>query len=139
MKRLLRVVKVTRIFKLNEVLNDIQSGVVDEDILGKYRISPKQLGRIYCKLFYGGHLTKGDMVRRIEMRRGRDASYIPYAELQDTGQIYECLTCGYSSALHFSVCPRCQQLNLRRLVRPRTDFDLNAEALIANSSYQSAP
>jgi len=138
MKRLLRVTKVTRVLKLKDILTDIQFGVPDEDILGKYRITGKQLGRIYCKLFYAGHLTEGDMVRRIEMRCGRDASYIPYAELQESNRVYECLTCGYSSTLHFSACPRCQQLNLRRLSMRRADYSSTAESQLVNLPYQPA-
>lgn len=139
MRRLLRVTKVTRVLKLNEIITDIRLGVPDESILRKYRITRKQLGRVYCKLFYAGYLTREDMVRRIEMRHGKDSSYIPYAELQESNRIYECLTCGYSSTLHFSACPRCQQLNLRRLTRPRADFSSTAESLLVNFPYQPAP
>ena len=77
MKKLLRITKTTRVFRLKEMLNDIRSGVADEDILGKYRISHKQLGRIYSKLFYEGHLTKRDIVRRVGMRAGKDSSGHP--------------------------------------------------------------
>jgi hypothetical protein len=139
MRKLLRISKVTRVFRLKELLNDVHSGVEDDDILDKYRITRKQLGRIYSKLFYGGHLTERDIVRRIAMRGGKDSSYIPYAEFQGSNQIYECLTCGFSSMLHFSACPRCQQLNLRRLSRRQDDSIANTEALLAHFYYQMAP
>jgi len=138
MKKLLRITKTTRVFRLKEMLNDIRSGVADEDILGKYRISHKQLGRIYSKLFYEGHLTKRDIVRRVGMRAGKDSSYIPYAEFEASDYVYECLTCGFSSMHHFSACPRCQQLNLRRLSR-REDNSTTREDVLAHFFYQMVP
>lgn len=138
MRKLLRITKITRIFRLKEILNDIHSGVEDEDILSKYRINQMQLSRIYSKLFYGGHLTKRDILRRIHMRSGMDSSYIPYAEFESSDYVYECLTCGFSSMHHFSVCPRCQQLNLRRLNR-REDTSAAAQSLLTHFLYSATP
>jgi rubrerythrin len=118
MRKLVKVTKITRVFKVGEVLNDILTEMSDEELLEKYRISTKQLEKVYCRLFYGGFLTSEDMIRRIELRHGKDASHIPFAELPDSGVTYECSICGFISSQHFSTCPRCRQLNLRRLTKP---------------------
>jgi len=117
MRKLVKVTKISRVFKAAEILDDILAGMSDEELLEKYRININQLEKIYCKLFYGGFLTKDDMIRRIDARRGKDASHIPFAELPDSAVTYECAICGFTSSQHFSACPRCRQLNLRRLTR----------------------
>jgi hypothetical protein len=117
MRKLVKVTKITRVFKVAEILKDILTEVSDEQLLRKYRINFKQLEKIYCRLFYGGFLTKDDMVRRIELRHGKDACHIPFAELPNSSATYECAICGFASSQHFSACPRCRQLNLRRLTK----------------------
>jgi len=117
MKKVLKVTKVTRLLKISEILPDILSGLSDEDLLEKYRLNWEQLRKIYSKLFYGGFMTKGDLLRRIELREGQDASHIPFVEIEPRGAVYECLICGFNSEFHFSECPRCRQVNLRRLTR----------------------
>ena len=137
MRKLVKVTKITRVFRVAEILNDILTDMSDEDLLKKYRINMKQLGKIYCKLFYGGFLGKDDIVRRVELRHGKDASYIPFAEIQDGDVTYECVVCGFASPLHFSTCPRCQQLNLRRLTRPSRNVPRSTASVYATRAYQS--
>lgn len=137
MRKLVKVTKITRVFRVAEILNDIFAEVSDEELLKKYRINLKQLGKIYCKLFYGGFMGKDDMVRRVELRHGKDASYIPLAEIQDADVTYECVVCGFASPLHFSTCPRCQQLNLRRLTRPSRNVSRSTASVSATRVYQS--
>jgi predicted amidophosphoribosyltransferase len=117
MRKLVKVTKITRVFRVAEILGDLLTEATDEELLEKYKINLKQLEKIYCRLFYGGFLDKDDMIRRIELRLGKDASHIPFAELPDAGATYECEICGFASSQHFSACPRCRQLNLRRLTR----------------------
>lgn len=117
MRKLLRVTKVTRVMKIADILRDVLSDLSDEDLLEKHDLSWRQLEKIYTKLFYGGYLSKAELARRVELRRGRDASHIPFVDLECSDMLYLCEICGYSSPLHFSTCPRCRQVNLRRLTR----------------------
>ena len=121
-KKVVTFTKTTRLLKVSEVLDDMLAGVQDEELLHKYCLTWKQLHKVYSKLFYGGYLSKMEMVWRIELRSGGDASHIPVADIEESRDSYECLTCGFSSSLHFSECPRCRQINLRRLVRVRRIF-----------------
>jgi len=115
MKKIVTVTKVTRVLKLVDILNDILSDMGDEELLAKYGLSWRQLEKVYSKLFYGGLLAKEDMIRRMELRCGRDASHIPFVEIEDMGRVYECEVCGFASPFHFTSCPKCRQVNLRRL------------------------
>jgi hypothetical protein len=135
MRKLVTVTKITRVFRVAEILNDILADASDEELLMKYRITLKQLGKIYCKLLYGGFVGKDDMVRRVELRHGKDASYIPFAEIQGSDVTYECAVCGFASPLHFSTCPRCQQLNLRRLTRPSRNVPRSPAKVYATRAY----
>ena len=114
-KKVIKVIKVITVLKVSEILGDILSDITDEELLEKYGLCWNQLEKVYCKLFYGGFLGKDQLQRRSCLRAGRGASHIPLAEIDDPGRIYECLICGYTSTLHFSACPRCCQINLRRL------------------------
>ncbi len=115
MKKILRVIKTTRLVKIRDILADIFADVSDENLMEQYDLSWEQLGKIYSKLFYGGFLTREDLEKRIELRSGKDASHIPLAEIHGDNHMYRCTICGYISHLHFSACPRCRQINLRKL------------------------
>ncbi len=117
MKKIMTMTKIVRTFKVREILRDMLTDMTDEALLRKHALSWKQLGKIYTKLFYGGYLSDKDLLARIELRRGKDASHIPLVQIDSAGTAYECLVCGYISASHFSQCPRCSQINLRRLTR----------------------
>jgi hypothetical protein len=117
MRRVLTVTKTTRVLRVKELLADLLGDVVDELILMKHRITLKQLEKIYSKLYYGGYLSRDDLERRVHLRQGRDASHIPFAEMEERGTLYQCGICGFVSPLHFSTCPRCREINLRRLTR----------------------
>jgi hypothetical protein len=114
-KKVVKVTKITKVLKVSEILGDILSDVTDEELLEKYDLGWKQLEKVYCKLFYGGFLGRDQLRRRSRLRAGKPTSHIPLAEIEDPGRVYECLICGYTSRLHFSACPRCRQINLRRL------------------------
>lgn len=117
MKKRLIVTKTTRVLKVVDILRDMQSSVSDEEILERHSLSWSQLEKVYAKLFYGGYLGKDELMRRIELRSGRNCSHIPLVDIYDTDEVYLCEVCGYISGLHFSLCPRCRQINLRRLSR----------------------
>jgi len=117
MKRVLRVTKVTKVLRIKDLLRDMLLGMSDEDLMNKHALRWTQLEKIYRKLYYGGHLGKAELLRRIEMRVGKNVSHIPFAEIEDSGIIYRCEICGFTSPLHFSTCPRCHEINLRRLTR----------------------
>lgn len=117
MKRMLTVRKTTRVLRIKDLLADLLGDVVDELILMKHKITLKQLEKVYARLYYGGYLSREDLARRIDLRQGRDASHIPFAEIEEARSLYECRICGFLSPLHFSTCPRCGEVNLRRLTR----------------------
>lgn len=117
MKKRLVVTKTTRVLKVADVLGDMLSDMSDEDIVEKYSLSWKQLEKVYAKLFYGGFLRKSELMRRVELRGGKGCSHIPLVDIHDADKLYQCEICGYLSVFHFSECPRCRQINLRRLVR----------------------
>lgn len=117
MKKRLIVTKTTRLLKVADILRDMQSSMSDEELLERHSLSWSQLEKVYSKLFYGGHLGKDELMRRIELRSGKDCSHIPLVDIYDADEVYLCEVCGYISGLHFSLCPRCRQINLRRLSR----------------------
>ena len=123
MKKILRVTKTTRLVKIREILADMFADVSDENLMKQYDLSWDQLGKIYCKLFYGGFLTTEDLEKRIELRSGQDASHIPLADIYGDNHMYQRTICGYISHLHFSACPRCHQINLRKLSKRSAGSD----------------
>jgi hypothetical protein len=117
-KKLVRVTKITKVIRVSEILRDMLEDISDEELLEKYQIGWIQLGKVYGKLFYGGFIGKREMRRRIDLRAGRDTSHIPFVEIKGSASMqYECVECGFKSSLHFSTCPRCRKVNLRRLRR----------------------
>jgi len=115
MLKIVRVTKITRLIRLSEILADIKSDTTDEKIAEKYRLTWSQMARAYSKLFHEGFLAVEDLRRRLAMRSGKAASHIPLVQMDDSAARYECFFCGFVSPFHFSACPRCQALNLRRL------------------------
>jgi len=114
-KKIVTLTKTTRLIKVADVLGDILSGVPDEELLLKYSLNWKQLNKVYSKLYYGGYVSEEEMALRIEMRSNGDVSHIPAVNVEHSRGFYECKTCGFSSVFHFSECPNCKQINLRRL------------------------
>jgi hypothetical protein len=133
MRRIIKVTKVTRMVRIADVLNDILTDVHDEDLLEKHNLTWKQLQKVYAKLFHAGYLEREDMERRIELRCGRDPSHIPFAEILHSEALYECEVCGYWSIFHFTICPRCSQINMRRLTRP-----MPRKRLVVSRAHYSA-
>jgi len=117
MKKRLVVTKTTRVLKVADIVSDMRAGMSDEDLLQKHSLTWKQLEKVYSKLFYGGFLGKGELMRRVELRDGQSCAHIPLVDIHAAGDAYQCEVCGYISGLHFSMCPRCRQVNLRRLSR----------------------
>jgi ribosomal protein L40E len=127
MKKYLTVKKVTRVLRIADIVRDMLSDVTDEELLEKYSLDWTQLRKVYCKLFYGGVLTKEQLVRRVELRSGSDSSHIPLADIEEVDRVYTCEVCGFASPWHFSACPRCHQVNLRRLkISSAGSFDPSA-------------
>lgn len=115
MLKITRITKVTRLIKLSYILADLKSDASDEEIAEKYGLTWTQMARAYSKLFHGGFLGKEDLGRRLAMRSGKASSHIPLVQISDSARQYECHFCGFRSRFHFSACPRCQAVNLRRL------------------------
>ena len=142
MKKKLQITKTTKLIRISEIVRDIKSSTSDEDLLDKYQITWKQLNSIYCKLFYGGQISREDLMKRVEMRDGARVSHIPLVWIDDPATIYKCGVCGYESGSHFSECPRCHQFNLRKLHRRRTPEKAARRKLRPNSAvvsgYQAA-
>jgi hypothetical protein len=72
---------------------------------------------VYSRLFHAGYLCSEDLLDRLEMRGDADCSHIPLLRLTDSESQYECSFCGFYSTMHFTECPRCRRVNLRRLTR----------------------
>jgi hypothetical protein len=117
MKRVLRVTKTTRVLKIKDILHDLLSNVTDEELSQRHNLRWEQLEKVYAKLYYSGYLGKEDLQRRIDLRGGKDIGHIPFSEIENSGTVYECTMCGFLSPLHFSTCPRCREVNLRRLTK----------------------
>ncbi len=111
--------KVTRVLKVSDLVRDITSDATDEELMAKHNLDWRQLTKTYSRLYHGGFISQETLAYRVELRGGRDASHIPLADLGDTPRQYECRTCGFASASHFTNCPRCHEINLRRLSRRR--------------------
>lgn len=117
MKKIVTITKVTKLIKVREITQDLRSEQSDEEVMLKYKLNWKQLEKVYEKLFYGRYLTEKDLIRRIEMRYGKDSSHIPLVRLVGPDAAYECEVCGFGSNYHFSRCPKCRSLNLRKLTK----------------------
>jgi ribosomal protein L40E len=116
-KKLVTVTKITKVIRVSEILKDMLEDISDEELLEKYQIGWVQLGKLYGKLLYGGFIDKNNMRHRLDLRAGRSSSHIPFVEINGSASTYVCVACGYKSTLHFSTCPKCHQVNLRRLRR----------------------
>jgi hypothetical protein len=119
MIRVRTITKITRLIPLSDIIRDLKSDASDEEIMVKRKLSWGQLAKVYSKLFYGGAISREDLTRRFEMRRGKRSSHIPLVQMESSPVGYRCSICGFVSERHFSVCPECSGLNLRRLLRRR--------------------
>ncbi len=109
--------KTTRVVRIKDVLRDLLSDVTDEELAQKHDLRWEQLEKVYAKLYYSGYLAKEDLQRRMDLRGGKDVGHIPFSEIDNSGTRYECTMCGFVSPLHFTTCPRCREVNLRRLTK----------------------
>ncbi|MEW6531479.1 MAG: hypothetical protein AB1473_11625 [Thermodesulfobacteriota bacterium] len=122
MKRQLTITKVKKLIRIRDIVEDIKSEKSDEEIKERFSVSWEQMGKIYARLFYGGYITEEDLIRRVELRDGRDASHIPLVRIDLPDSLFQCSLCGFTSSRHFSRCPRCREIHLRRL-RKRASTD----------------
>ncbi len=124
MRKIIRIRKVCRLIPTAEILRDLNANMTDEELLQRYQITWLQLEKIYSRLLHGGYLSEDDLVHRLEMRSGMAAAHIPVARLENGSRRYHCSFCGFASAHHFSACPRCNGVNLRRLRKKNPDLEL---------------
>ncbi len=115
MKKVVTITKTMKVLKVRDIVQDLESDRTDEEILEKYRLTWTQLSKIYSKLYHRGHIDIEDLFRRAQMRGAKDASHIPLVKLDEPKRVYSCIHCGFRSEAHFSTCPRCAGINLRRL------------------------
>jgi hypothetical protein len=134
MRKIIIIRKVSRLIPISEILRELKSDTTDEELLERYQLTWSQLEKIYSRLFHGGLLSEEDLARRLEMRSGKAASHIPFVRMENVSRMYHCSFCGFDSAYHFSTCPRCSGVNLRRLRRklPRLVFVGDGEAAVAS-------
>ncbi len=134
MRKIIMIKKVSRLIPTDEILRDLNSDKTDEELLDRYQLTWPQLEKVYSRLFHGGYLSEDDLVRRLEMRSGKSASHIPFARMENSTRMYSCSFCGFDSPHHFSTCPRCSGVNLRRLRKklPRLVFVGDGEAAVAS-------
>ena len=135
MIKIRRITKVSRMVKIREIVRDLRSSTSDEEIMDKYALTWRQLAKIYAKLFYSGYLCEPDIVRRREMRAGMSTAHIPVTQIDSVSVGYNCSLCGFTSAFHFSECPRCHGVNLRRLARKRQSLDHAARTSVAANPF----
>ena len=88
MIRIRSITKTTKVLNIPQILADIRSDLSDEEILEKYSLSLEQLGKVYSRLFHGGFLTERDLLRRVRLRAGRDASHIPLVMMEGSATRY---------------------------------------------------
>ncbi|MBM4327345.1 MAG: hypothetical protein FJ118_09300 [Deltaproteobacteria bacterium] len=122
MKKQLTITKTKKLIRIRDIVDDLKSEKSDEEIKERFSVSWEQMGKIYARLFYGGFITEEDLVRRVELRDGRDASHIPLVRIDLPDCLFQCSLCGFTSSRHFSRCPRCREIHLRRL-RKRASTD----------------
>lgn len=115
MKKVVTITKTTKLLRVRDVVQDLESNLSDEEILEKYGLTWGQLSKVYSKLYHRGYIDIEDLCRRREMRGSKGASHIPLVSLDDPEKMYTCIYCGFRSQAHFSTCPRCTGVNLRRL------------------------
>lgn len=139
MLRIRQITKITRLIPFLDVVQDLKSEASDEDVMAKHNLSWTQLAKVYSKLFYSGALSREDLARRLEMRLGKRASHIPLVRIEAASTGYRCSICGFVSERHFSVCPECSGLNLRRLMRRRQVERRSASPLSAGAGYDMPP
>lgn len=118
--------------KARDVMQDLKSDISDEALLEKYDITWLQLTIIYSKLFHRGFLSLDDLRRRLALRVGKSTSHIPIVEIHEEFPEYECWSCGFSSHFHFTVCPECHAVNLRRLTS-RSIVELNRRRMAVST------
>jgi Fe2+ or Zn2+ uptake regulation protein len=132
----IKIIKKKKRIKLNSILRDILSEMSDEQILEAYQINKLQLSKVYSRLYQLGLLSEEDLEKRIELRGARDISHIPLAQFPPTMDHFVCEDCGYVSRRHFTQCPECSAINLRKitakkgygLVRSMSQFNAILEA-----------
>lgn len=100
-----------------DFLFDLAIDTSDEELIEKYGITLQQLTIVYSKLLHRGLLSLDGLRRRVLLRVGKSASHIPIVEINEEIPEYQCAFCGFLSMFHFSVCPECRGVNLRRLTK----------------------
>jgi len=112
---------------------DLQSDTPDEELIEKYSITWRQLSTIYSKLLHRGLLSLDDLRRRLALRVGKSTSHIPIVEIHEEFPEYQCAFCGFVSLFHFTACPECHAVNLRRLTR-RSIAEIHLRRVAASAS-----
>lgn len=116
-----------------DFLEHLEVDTSDEELIQKYNISWQQLSQIYSKLLHRGLLSLDDLRRRLALRVGKSASHIPIVEIQEEFPEYQCSFCGFTSLFHFTACPECHAVNLRRLTR-RSILELRRRRAAASTA-----
>lgn len=137
-----KVIKVKKRIKLKSILQDLLSDMTDERIMISYDLNKLQLSKVYSRLYHLGLLSEEDLERRIDLRGAKDISHIPLAAFPITTDHYYCEMCGFVSRRHFTKCPDCQAINLRKitaekgygLVRSMSQFQRIVEAYASSGA-----
>ena len=78
------------------ILNDIQAGATDTEIMEKHRLSAQGLQSVFTKMLTAGVVTQAELDERVP----------PQERTIELGLVV-CPTCGHVEALEFEVCPSC--------------------------------
>lgn len=117
MKKVVRITKTTKLLKVRDIVQDLESDLSDEEIREKHGLTWVQLAKVYASLYHRGYIDEEDLFRRVKMRGAKGAAHIPLVSLDEPIRVYHCIHCAFRSRAHFSTCPRCGGVSLRRLKR----------------------
>jgi hypothetical protein len=78
------------------ILNDVQAGATDTEIMEKHRLSARVLQSVFTKMLTAGVVTQAELDERV-----------PPQERTIEPGLAVCSTCGHVEALEFEVCPSC--------------------------------
>jgi len=77
-----------------EVLDDIHSGITDQELMSRHNLSPSQLQSLFTKLVKAGFLAQSDIDQRGAIELAEEASWA-------------CPACGEPQEKEFDKCPEC--------------------------------
>ncbi|MCA1960479.1 MAG: hypothetical protein LDL33_06765 [Desulfomonile sp.] len=85
-----------RTISAGEILSDLRSGLNDNDLMQKYRLSARALESIFGKLLQAGLLAQSELDARLDVSQRTVAL-----------EVFRCPSCDCVQLTKFDECPRC--------------------------------